>query len=179
MDIKPGTILVANKVLDGVADFRQSVMLVLKHSEEGTIAVNLAGPLMMDGKINVGGPFQVPPVLYLHPTNPDSETPALELGDSGYSIKPLTADEEGLELLDGIPQKTLLVMGHMEWEAGELEESVKQGVFGKTAMPLAQVLDTDGEVRWKYALKQTTFESPEKANPAPQQNAKKPRIPKP
>jgi putative AlgH/UPF0301 family transcriptional regulator len=180
MELKAGTILVANKLLDDYPDFKQSVMLILKHDEDGTIAVNLAGDLMMDGLVNVGGPFQRPPVLYIHPTNPDSDAPALPLGDSGYSIKPLTADEEGLEVLDKRPEKTMLVMGHMEWEAGELEESVKLGAWGETKMPLAQVLDTDGEVRWKYALKQATFETPEiPANPAPQQSAKPPKPPKP
>lgn len=181
MELKAGTILVANKLLDDYPDFKRSVMLILKHDEEGTIAVNLAGSLMMDGMVNVGGPFQRPPVLYIHPTNPESDAPALPLGNSGYSIKPLTADEEGLEVLDKKPEKTMLVMGHMDWEAGELEESIKAGAFGVTAMPLDQVLDTDGEVRWKYALKQATFESPEPpaTNPAPQQSAKPAKPPKP
>lgn len=184
MELKAGTILVANKLLDDYPDFRRAVMLILKHDEEGTIAVNLAGSLMMDGMVNVGGPFQRPPVLYIHPTNPASDAPALPLGDTGYSIKPLTADEEGLEILDKKPEKTMLVMGHMEWEAGELEESVKLGAWGATTMPLDQVLDTDGEVRWKYALKQATFETPEApqppaTNPALQQSAKPPKPPKP
>lgn len=167
---KAGDIFVANPMLDSDPDFGRGVFLVIKTGDAGTLAVNIAGAEIMDGKVTKSGPIDGRALLYLRKTD---ENPGLELGATGYSASPIYPDAEGMALLDQKPDDALVLMGYAGWGRGQLAKETKAGAWFESSANLEDLIRLPREERWDAASKGIDF-NPPKQEEKPAAPKKKP-----
>jgi len=156
-DIADGTLLVASPELAD-PNFSQTVVLVLRHDDNGTIGVIVNRPTLIaprsvfpdltadvdayPGKLFRGGPVAPTQLLFLVRGLAAATVQGPEILDKVF----LTADPNALpdmiRLADGTADLRFYA-GHAEWTAGQLEREIKSGRWHM--VPGAEELLFDGE----------------------------------
>lgn len=154
---KAGDIFVAHPMLDADPDFGRGVFLVIKTGDAGTLAVNIAGAEIMDGKVTKSGPIDGRALLYLRKTD---DKQGLVLGDTGYSAGPVYPDAEGMALLEDKPADALVLMGYAGWGKGQLAKETKAGAWFESTASLEDIIRLPREERWDAASKGIDFNAP-------------------
>ena len=167
---KAGDIFVAHPGLDGDEDFARGVFLIIKAGDAGTLAVNIAGAEIMDGKVTKSGPIDGRALLYLRKTD---ENQGLVIGDTGYSASPIYPDAEGMALLEDKPADALALMGYAGWGKGQLAKEAKAGAWFESTASLEDIIRLPQAERWDAASKGVYFNAPQQ-NEKPAATKKKP-----
>lgn len=167
---KAGDIFVAHPGLDADEDFGRGVFLVIKTGAAGTLAVNIAGAEIMDGKVTKSGPIDGTVLLHLRKTD---ENPGIVLGTTGYSAGPLFPDAESMKLLDEKPADAMVLMGYAGWGKGQLANEAKAGAWFESTANLEDLIRLPREERWNAASKGVDF-NPPKQDEKPAAPKKKP-----
>lgn len=167
---KAGDIFVAHPALDADPEFGRGVFLVIKTSDAGTLAVNIAGAEIMEGKVTKSGPIDGRALLYLRKTD---ENQGLVIGDTGYSASPIYPDAQGMALLDDKPADAMVLMGYAGWGKGQLAKEAKTGAWFESTASLEDIIRLPREERWDAASKGIDF-NPPKQDEKPAAAKKKP-----
>lgn len=162
-----GQILIATP---GMRDprFAQSVIFICAHTVQGAMGVVLNRPVKRprfadllaqlgvepapprrEIRLGTGGPVDDDRGFVLH--SPDWTAPGSMVVDAHYV---LTAN---LEILQAIaagagPAQGFLALGYAGWEAGQLDEEIRQNVWLNAAADEALVYDAQCHTKWSRAL---------------------------
>ena len=154
---KAGDIFVAHPMLDADPDFGRGVFVVIKTGDAGTLAVNIAGAEIMDGKVTKSGPIDGTMLLHLRKTD---ENPGIVIGTTGYSAGPLYPDAEGMAVLENKPADAMVLMGYAGWSKGQLANETKAGAWFESSANLEDLIRLPREERWDAASKGIDFTAP-------------------
>jgi putative transcriptional regulator len=159
-----GVLLIAEPFLKD-ENFMRTVLLLCRHSEEGSFGFVLNKPYEssleelfndmegIDMPVYVGGPVQMDTVHYIHQYPdliPDSQqiTDEIFWGGDFATVKQLL--QEGL--LDST--KIRFFIGYSGWEPGQLENEMEEKSWLTTTSNRKLVFETCEEEMWKASLKQ-------------------------
>ncbi len=151
-------------------NFSQTVTLVCEHTEHGALGIVLNRPMGMrlaevleqlalpnevpgftDQPVLRGGPVQTDRGFVLHPPVPRSWDSTLEVSESLH----VTTSRDVLEsIAQGTgPGRAAMALGYAGWEAGQLEEEMKQNSWLTVPCDDAIVFDVPFEQRWQAAAR--------------------------
>jgi len=163
-NIKPtaGKLLISEPFLPDIY-FRRSVVLLIDHSDEGTIGIVLNKPVhvkisdVVDDFVNVdlplysGGPIDVENIFFIHRINDyitssekivdnifwggDKDEVAMYLKSSFFSSKDVRA-----------------FLGYSGWEPGQLSEELKKGSWIVSNLNANIIFNTNPEDLWKAVV---------------------------
>jgi putative transcriptional regulator len=160
-----GRLLVATPDLQD-PDYRESVVLLLHHDENGTIGVTINRPTWLepravvpeledldgyDGRVFRGGPLAPTQLIYLVRDPPPG----------AFDVPPITRDIyasgnfqliHDLVALGGGQQRIRLYAGHAEWAAGQLEQEVADGQWVVTEASVERIFSTAPAGLWTEIL---------------------------
>lgn len=160
-----GRLLVATPALDD-PNFTESVLLLIEHSEEGSLAIFINRPTWIDafetfpelpplanyaGTLFLGGPLAPTQLVVLLRSAPGPEIESLSV----FGDVHLTAD---LAVLDEAPfagagDETVRVFaGHAAWAPGQLEEEIDDGAWRVVQAGAELVFDSDPLGLWQAVL---------------------------
>ncbi len=148
--------------------FVQTVIFICAHTAEGAMGVVLNRPLKRprfadlleqlgvepnppkrEIRLGTGGPVDDNRGFVLHSADwtADGSLPV----DGDYV---LTANLEVLHAIasGGGPQRGILLLGYAGWEAGQLDEEIKQNAWLSAAPDEALVYDSQDQTKWARAL---------------------------
>ncbi|HYD18639.1 MAG TPA: YqgE/AlgH family protein [Patescibacteria group bacterium] len=163
-ELKVGDILVAHPGLDADPDFARSVLLIVKHGDTGTLAVNIAGAEVLGGKILRSGPIEGKAILLLAKTGDTNGRPQVRIGDTGYSARGIYPDAAGMKLLEEKPDDALLLMGYAGFKKGAIVKQLEEGIWSHAGpVTLEQLIRTPREERWAVAANGINFDPPQEA----------------
>lgn len=151
-------------------NFSHTVTLICEHSERGALGIVINQPLEMkvtevlaqlslttdraelcDMPVLRGGPVQIDRGFVLHEPGPrdwDSTLPVSGTLHVTTSRDVLAAIARG----DG-PQRALVALGYAGWDAGQLEEEVRQNAWLTVPCDDAILFDLPFEQRWQAAAR--------------------------
>ena len=156
-----GHLLVANPSLSD-PNFGQTVLLLLRHESDGSLAVALNRPTWVnaaeafpeiealanyDEGLYFGGPIGIAQLLAVFESDEAAPDNALRLIDSIY-VSP------DLELLDGIDfsaataPRVRIFAGHAEWGAGQLAQEIASGSWRVLPADAATIFAVDAALLW-------------------------------
>jgi putative transcriptional regulator len=162
-----GQILVAMPAMQDPR-FTQTVIFVCAHTEEGAMGIVLNRPLkrvkfvellaqlgiepyppQREMRLGTGGPVDDNRGFVLH--SADWAVEASLRVDETYA---LTANLEVLQAFaaGGGPSRGLLVLGYAGWDAGQLDEEIRQNAWLSVPADEAIVYDEDYPTKWTRAL---------------------------
>lgn len=162
-----GQILVAMPTLQDPR-FTQTVIFICAHTEEGAMGVVLNRPLrrvkfgdllgqlgiepnppQREMRLGTGGPVDDNRGFVLHSADWTGEG-SLRVSEH-YT---LTANQEVLQVVaaGGGPARGLLVLGYAGWDAGQLDEEIRQNAWLSVPADEAIVYDEDCTTKWARAL---------------------------
>jgi putative transcriptional regulator len=162
-----GQILVAMPTLQDPR-FTQTVIFICAHTEEGAMGVVLNRPLrrvkfgdllgqlgiepnppQREMRLGTGGPVDDNRGFVLHSADWTGEG-SLRVSEQ-YT---LTANQEVLQVVaaGGGPARGLLVLGYAGWDAGQLDEEIRQNAWLSVPADEAIVYDEDCTTKWARAL---------------------------
>jgi putative transcriptional regulator len=162
-----GQILVAMPTLQDPR-FTQTVIFICAHTEEGAMGVVLNRPLrrvkfgdllgqlgiepnppQREMRLGTGGPVDDNRGFVLHSADWAGEG-SLRVSEQ-YT---LTANQEVLQVVaaGGGPARGLLVLGYAGWDAGQLDEEIRQNAWLSVPADEAIVYDEDYTTKWARAL---------------------------
>ncbi len=148
--------------------FAQSVIFVCAHTEDGAMGVVLNQPLKRpkfsdllsqlgvaprppkrEIRLGTGGPVDDDRGFVLH--SPDWTAEGSLAVDENYM---LTANLEVLHAIaaGGGPERGFLALGYAGWDAGQLDEEIKQNAWLSAPADAAIVYDGDDTTKWQRAL---------------------------
>jgi putative transcriptional regulator len=148
--------------------FAQSVIFICAHTPDGAMGVVLNRPLKKlrfgdlleqlgvepnppkrEIRLATGGPVDESRGFVLHSADWSAEG-SLEV--DGTHV--LTANLEVLHAIasGGGPERGLLLLGYAGWEAGQLDEEIRQNAWLSAAPDEAIMFDTDYPTKWQRAL---------------------------
>jgi len=161
-DLEPGQLLVANPAV-GSADFSETVLLIVHHAEDGSLAVALNRPTwiapeeafpevpdlgLYSDELYFGGPMAPNQLLIVFESNASVVANSRPLIDGVF----ITVDLEILESLmpaaEGTPRVRLFA-GHAAWNPGQLEAEINAGRWRVLPAQASQVFDTSPEDLWQ------------------------------
>lgn len=146
--LKPGAIIVAHPDLPDEL-FARSVIVLLVHSEQGTVGVNIAEAPLKD-RIHMGGPLQAPP-LCLHPVQEPAGR-SRPVGDTGYAFVGVSVVDSAFKPAELVALPTAVVLiGYSGWGAGQLAMEIEMGAWTPTTLSLETLLKAPAEERWQLA----------------------------
>ena len=157
--VKPGTVLVSNpNMLDMF--FNNSVILILRHDENGTIGINIAGSPVND-EICCGGPIEGFGFV-LHKLDEGNHETSDPLPGTEYGIAPLGQDASNQlqpQSLINLPGSTCLY-GYAGWSPGQLaDEARMMGSWEVSPKSLSQLISLPVEGRWELAAEGIEFKN--------------------
>ncbi len=162
-----GQILVAMPTMQDPR-FAQTVIFLCAHTAEGAMGVVLNRPLnrpkfadllqqlgieptppQRDMRLGTGGPVDDNRGFVLHSADWTAEG-SMQV-DNNYV---LTANLEVLQAIasGGGPAQGLLVLGYAGWDAGQLDEEIRQNAWLSVPADEAIVYDADCQTKWARAL---------------------------
>ncbi|HVE21931.1 MAG TPA: YqgE/AlgH family protein [Acidocella sp.] len=162
-----GQILIAMPTLQDPR-FTQTVIFICAHTEEGAMGVVLNRPLrrvkfgdllgqlgiepnppQREMRLGTGGPVDDNRGFVLHSADWTGEG-SLRVSEQ-YT---LTANQEVLQVVaaGGGPARGLLVLGYAGWDAGQLDEEIRQNAWLSVPADEAIVYDEDCTTKWARAL---------------------------
>jgi putative transcriptional regulator len=161
-----GQLLVA---MPGMLDpnFQHTVTYICEHSESGALGITINRPLDMEiadvleqfslrtgsdlqlhQPVMRGGPVQAERGFVLHESahNWDSTT------EVGHSIYVTTSQDILTDVAAGKgPARILMALGYSGWEAGQLEDEIRQNAWLTVPASMDLVFETPFEERWQAA----------------------------
>jgi len=151
-------------------NFAQTVTLVCEHSERGALGIILNRPLNMnlgevleqlglpDGQdsrreqaVLRGGPVQTDRGFVLHPPGQQPWDSTLEVSEALH----VTTSRDILEAIargEG-PPRAAMALGYAGWDAGQLEEEVRQNAWLTAPCDDSIVFEVPFEQRWHAAAR--------------------------
>jgi putative transcriptional regulator len=151
-------------------NFSQTVTLVCEHSERGALGIVLNRPMNMtlgevldqlglaggDAGLRAapvlrGGPVQTDRGFVLHPPGERSWDSTLEVSDRLH----VTTSRDVLEAiaLGQGPQRAAMALGYAGWDAGQLDEEMRQNAWLTVPCDESVVFDLPFEQRWSAAAR--------------------------
>jgi putative transcriptional regulator len=148
--------------------FTQSVIFICAHTPDGAMGVVLNRPLRKlrfgdllgqlgvepnppkrEIRLGTGGPVDESRGFVLHSADWSAEG-SLEV--DGAHV--LTANLEVLHAIasGGGPERGLLLLGYAGWEAGQLDEEIRQNAWLSAAPDEAIMFDAEHQTKWQRAL---------------------------
>jgi putative transcriptional regulator len=163
MELKVGQVIVARPDMPDPF-FDNSVIVILAHTQDGTLGLNVAGFMgdnlepPFDGcKVFDGGPVDGTAIA-LHKADlaVDGSQP---LDDTGYVFTCLQLDaNRKAQPADLIRREGVeVVVGYSGWAMGELEGEMLMGAWAVSPASLEAVLAAPAPERWNVAAKDATF----------------------
>ena len=167
-DTLAGQLLVA---MPGMLDpnFQHTVTYVCEHTENGALGITINRPLEMDiadvleqfsletgsdlqlhQPVMRGGPVQAERGFVLHESANqwDSTT------EVGHSIFVTTSQDILSDVAAGKgPARILMALGYSGWEAGQLEDEIRQNAWLTVPASMNLVFETPFEERWQAAAR--------------------------
>ena len=155
-----GSFLIARKVLQD-PNFRQAVVLMLQHSDEGAFGLVVNRPGRVEGlpfPVYAGGPCESPGMILLHGhedwLDPSAESPKPEVARGIYMgdvscfkrIKDLEADE--------LPRFRVYA-GYAGWGPEQLEKEIASGAWALAGANDRLLFDYPVEELWLHLLPPT------------------------
>jgi putative transcriptional regulator len=168
-----GQVLVAMPAMRD-PNFMQSVIFICAHTPEGAMGVVLNRPLKKprfaelltqleilpnpprrEIRLGAGGPVDDNRGFVLH--SPDWQAEGSMAVDERFV---LTANMEVLQAIaeGGGPEQGVLLLGYAGWEAGQLDEEIKQNAWLTVPPDEALVFDAAYETKWGRALKKLNID---------------------
>lgn len=148
-----GSFLVAKPELQD-SNFRQAVVLLLQHGDEGAFGLVVNRPVKAEGlpfPVFQGGPCQAPGLMLLHGhaewqqsiphPSPKGVAPGIFLGDASC-LKQITDPDPGQEY------RCRVYSGYAGWSAGQLEGELSVGAWWVVAASGEVLFATPSEELW-------------------------------
>ncbi len=151
-------------------NFSQTVTLVCEHSERGALGIVLNRPMNMNlgevldqlglaggapalraGTVLRGGPVQADRGFVLHHPGEQAWDSTLEVSERLH----VTTSRDVLEAIargDG-PGRAAMALGYAGWEAGQLEDEMRQNAWLTVPCDESVVFDLPFEQRWSAAAR--------------------------
>ncbi len=159
-----GELLVATPGL-GDPSFRRTVVLVLRHDDEGALGVVLNRPLAVEtgealpgwhravsppATLFQGGPVGLDSALGLVTLTSSADGPAVDRIIGPFGLVDLDADPA-----DGLPGVTgvRVFVGHSGWAGGQLEGEVAEGGWYVLPAQPGDLVDPDPASLWRRVLR--------------------------
>lgn len=159
-----GELLVATPALLD-PNFRRTVVLVLRHDDDGALGLVLNRPLPMTtgealptwqravslpGNLFQGGPVGLDGALGLATLTPSADGPFIDRLTGPFGLLDLETDPEG-----GLPGVTgvRVFVGHSGWAGGQLEAEVAAGDWYLLRADPGDVTTPDPTVLWRRVLR--------------------------
>lgn len=159
-----GELLVASPALLD-PNFRRTVVLVLRHDDDGALGLVLNRPLPMTtgealpawqqavsvpGNLFQGGPVGLDGALGLATLTPSADAPFLDRLDGPFGLLDLDTDPAG-----GLPGVTgvRVFVGHAGWSGGQLEAEVEAGDWYVLRADPADVTTPEPGALWRRVLR--------------------------
>lgn len=145
-------------------NFRRSVVLLVEHSEQGTVGFVLnqetevtlpdviPGFPMFDARIRIGGPVQTDTLHFIH-CRPDIIHGGIDLGEKIYwggDFEELR-EAAALGLID--INEVMLFLGYSGWSPKQLEEELVHNSWFVSDANLQSILTDDLETLWRESIK--------------------------
>ncbi len=149
--------------------FRQSVVAICSHSDEGAMGLILNKPIEdvrlidllsqlslsedhvdKETPVHFGGPVESGRGFVLHSTDYHSGLSAMQVGDDFSMTSTLDVLEE-ISKGQG-PEKALFTLGYSGWSAGQLEAEIAANAWLVTPCDHDLVFDTKDARKWSAAL---------------------------
>lgn len=159
-----GELLVASPALLD-PNFRRTVVLVLRHDDDGALGLVLNRPLPMTtgealpawqqavslpGNLFQGGPVGLDGALGLATLTPSADAPLVDRLVGPFGLLDLNADPaEGLPGVTGVR----VFVGHAGWAGGQLEAEVESGDWYVLRPDPADVTTPDPAALWRRVLR--------------------------
>jgi putative transcriptional regulator len=155
-----GSLLIARKVLQD-PHFRQAVVLLLQHGEEGAFGLVVNRPGKMEGlpfPIYAGGPCESPGMILLHGHNewldPLDESPTPEIAP-GIFMGDATCFKRIKELEPGQFPRFRVFAGYAGWGPNQLEREIDSGAWALVPANAQMLFDFPVEELWLRLLPPT------------------------
>lgn len=157
-----GSLLVASERLEDDA-FRQTVVLLVHHGQEGSVGVAINRPTWVTtrdvfprldylhgyrGDVFHGGPLAQATVLVMTRGLPPGDD-ARPLLDDVYMHSDLDAIEDTFDRRRHDPRALRFFAGHASWRPGQLEEEVASGAWTIVPGAAALIFDPDPATLWQ------------------------------
>lgn len=168
-----GQLLIAMPTLRD-SRFAQSVIFMCAHTADGAMGVVLNQPLKKPGFAELLGQLGVKPApprrkLPLGVGGPvdDNRGFVLHTGDWSCAGSMQVTDDfvltANVDILNEIaqgggPEQAILLLGYAGWEAGQLDEEIKQNAWLTVPPDEALVFDAAYETKWGRALKKLNID---------------------
>ncbi len=145
-------------------NFRRSVVLLVEHSEQGTVGFVLnhetevtlpdviPGFPMFDARIRIGGPVQTDTLHFIH-RRPDLIHGGIELGEQLFWGGDFEELKEAATLGIINIDEVMLFLGYSGWSPEQLAEELKQNSWFVSDARLKSILTDDLESLWKESIK--------------------------
>ena len=162
-----GQILVAMPAMQDPR-FAQTVIFVCAHSEDGAMGIVLNRPLKRVKFIELLAQLGIEPYppqreMRLGTGGPVDDNRGFVLHSADWAVEgslrvdetyALTANLEVLQAFaaGGGPSRGLLVLGYAGWDAGQLDEEIRQNAWLSVPADEAIVYDEDYPTKWARAL---------------------------
>lgn len=159
-----GHLLIAAPRMDDPR-FARSVVLVLKHDEEGAMGIILNRPVDSSGRfpaqmaglfdelqslstgyepVRIGGPVGGPVIAL--------KTPSVRDGEGGVYF--IAGHEQLKQVAEEISGPLQFFVGHSAWTAGQLEQELEMG-FWLTLPAATEFLESDHQEMWVNAIRES------------------------
>lgn len=164
-NLKPskGKILISEPLL---ADnyFKRSVVLLAEHNEEGSFGIIMNKPI--DNKFNeivtdfpeytgqlfLGGPVSNSSLFFIH-TLGDLIENSMKIMDGLYWGGDIESVRELMILKQINPGQIRFCVGYSGWGSTQLDDELKKNSWLVSGLPAEDLMNTDPDTLWEYALK--------------------------
>jgi putative transcriptional regulator len=159
---EPGQLLVANPA-DNSADFAETVLLIVHHAEDGSLAVALNRPTWVSpeeafpevpdlarysDELYFGGPMAPNQLLVVFESDSAIVANSRPLIDGVFITVDLEIFDSLAPAAEGSPRVRLFA-GHSAWNPGQLEAEINAGRWRVLPAQASQVFDTNPEDLWQ------------------------------
>ncbi|MBI5173366.1 MAG: YqgE/AlgH family protein [Candidatus Melainabacteria bacterium] len=149
MENLAGSVFYAGDALNADPVFGGSVILMINE----TMGVNLCGTIFsipnFDLQLQDGGPLAAPYIFAIF-DNGDDLTVLHPIGDSGYSLRPVTVDDGKIAPVFE-PSKGFLTVGYAGWGAGQFQEELDFGAWLPAQCSLRELMAVPPHLRYSKA----------------------------
>lgn len=162
--VRPGRLLVAAPSLRD-PNFARSVVLVLDHSEDGTVGIvlnrptgNRVGDAMPEwdqlvtepGLVHLGGPVSTDAVIGLAVLREDAQGEGMTSVHDRIGVLDLSCPPARF---DGAVEGVRLLAGYAGWAPGQLDAELGEGAWYVVDCAISDALDDDPDTLWSRVLR--------------------------
>lgn len=162
--VVPGRLLVAAPSLHD-PNFRRAVVLVLDHSEDGTVGIVLnrktrsrVGDALPEwgrlasapGLVHLGGPVSTDAVIGLAVFRGDAADDGLTAVHDRIGVLDLSCPPARF---DGVVEGVRLLAGYAGWAPGQLDDELDEGAWYVVDCEITDALDDDPDTLWARVLR--------------------------